>query len=81
MADDATAIVIVNVLAVGVVFTSKVFVVKSAATNPEGAVTLVNVNKSPDSKLCAVLLTVTVVDPLVVLKVQLVKAVPNGVIS
>ena len=41
----------------------------------------VNVNKSPGCKVCAALFTVTVAEVLTVLKVQLVRAVPKGVIS
>ncbi len=80
--DEAVAMVIVNSFAAEVI-TSKVFVSKSAARYPVpvGGVTDVKVNKSPGSKPCPALFTVTVVDVFVASKVHDVKAVFSGVIS
>jgi hypothetical protein len=59
--------------------------VKSADTKlvvvGPGVVTDENVSKSPTSRLCAFLLIVTVVEPVVDVYVHEVKAVPSGVIS
>jgi hypothetical protein len=65
---SVTGIVIVNVFAVAVItsneLVSKLAVVKLVVVGP-GVVTLVNLTKSPTTKLCAFLLIVTVLDPVV----------------
>ena len=58
----------------------KLAVVKPVAP-PPGKVTLLNKNKSPSTKPCAALFTVTVADPLDEVKVQEVRAVSRGLIS
>ena len=79
----ALAIVIVNSSLFGTVTTWNGLVVKSDAEYPapDGGVTELNKKISPGSKACAALLTVTVAEVFTVSKVQLVKAVPKGVIS
>jgi hypothetical protein len=70
----------VNVPDVGVVLTSKAFV-KLAAEKPVGGVPKVNLTILPMVKPCPALLTVTVADAVVVVNVQEVSGVLNGVIS
>ena len=69
-----------NVPDVGVVLTSKAFV-KLAAEKPVGGVPKVNLTILPTDNPCPALLTVTVADAVVVVNVQEVSAVSNGVIS
>jgi hypothetical protein len=79
--------VIVKVFIVGVVLTSKVFVVKLAAVYPvvglPGVVALVKINSSPTNNPCEFLLIVTVADPVTEVYVQEVNALvaSSGVIS
>ena len=53
----------------------------NGAENPVGGVTELNITISPIAKPCPALLTVTVANPVVVLNVQEVSGVSNGVIS
>ena len=77
---ETISIVIVKEFVSGTVITWNV-PLKFAATKPVGAELIVNVNKSPISNPCPAKFTVTVAEPLTVLKVAPVKAVSKGVIS
>jgi hypothetical protein len=78
--EEVVLIVIVKEFMSGTVTTWKV-PLKSSETKPVGAEDIVKVNKSPTSKPCEFEFTVTVAEPLEVLKVTPVIAASSGVIS
>ena len=83
-APDSTLPAVTVKLSEVLVITSKVFCVKSALTKPvpePGKVTLANKNKSPTSKPCEALFTVTVAELFVVVNVHDVMLVSKGDIS